>query len=150
VRPPLLRCLLGNGIVTSARKRSTNSSKCSRQTKGTEPETSPQRSAVRRGTLSSSTTQRSWPPVWVIWVRGFFFEFFRSGCRDAYRWEVQDVALQDFLYGFGEVLQQVPAVGDLDGAWGATAGSVYVGTVAVAGDDPHTGVPSKPPLQDSC
>jgi hypothetical protein len=47
---------------------------------------------------------------------------------------------EDLVEGFGEVLQEVKAVGHLGGLWRARAGAVPIGLQAVSGDHRHTGM----------
>ena len=42
--------------------------------------------------------------------------------------------------GFGQVLQQVQAVGHLDRVWGTVLGPVRIGSGPIAGDNADTGM----------
>ncbi len=44
------------------------------------------------------------------------------------------MSVKDLIEGFGEVLQQVKAIGDLDRVWGALPGPVRIGSGPIPGD----------------
>ena len=60
------------------------------------------------------------------------------------------VAKHRLLDVLGEVVPQVPAVGDLDGSWRAGAGAVGVGAGPVAADHPGAGMLAKPDRERLC
>ncbi|MDX3452084.1 hypothetical protein PV396_09020 [Streptomyces sp. ME02-8801-2C] len=93
------------------------------------------------------------PPLPIVHV-----QFTQGGGADGHWWasvvlvgphgegfaQVGTVSSDDSFNGLGEVVQQVPGIGNLPGLWCAGVGAVAEGAGTVAADNPHLGVFAQP------